>query len=659
MERINYEQTDREFYYPGDDLGVTLSENETVFKTWAPYATGVFLKLYWDGNGDSLCEILPLERKDYGVWSVEFFHNLSGYYYTFSYEYGYGKKVETMDIYAKACGTNGRIGYVVDFNDVNPDGWKKTKRVKCKNPCDAVIYECHVRDFTADRSSNVLPEHMGKYLGFTESGTKNGTASTALDHLKELGVTHVQLLPVEDFASVDETGRDGEQYNWGYDPLNYNCLEGSYSTNPHDPECRIREFKQLVMTLHKNNIGVIMDVVYNHTYFTEASAFEKSFPTYYHRIDDSGEFTNGSGCGNETASNHLMMRKFIVDSLKFWATEYKIDGFRFDLMALHDIETINIIRDELNKIDPNILMYGEGWTGGESPLSADRLAYKWNSYQFGRIGLFNDNIRDSIKGGTFNAYDKGYISGDRNAAHTLRRGIAGSVPHPQIKDAQEACWAFEPTQTINYCEAHDNHTLWDKLSISAKNYSEEARISMDKLAAAIIMLSQGVPFLQLGQDFLRSKPRLIGDNELVDEIGIYSSNSYNLPDYTNSIKWSRKEKFNDVFEYYKALIHLRRTTPLLRLSTKEEVASKLVFMDSGNVNLIKYKLEDENDCLIVMMNPYDEDREFSLPNGTFYLRLDCDGKSSRSPVERTGECPALSAVVYKRVNIKKNKAEKK
>ena len=414
-------------------------------------------------------------------------------------------------------------------------------------------------------------------------------------------------------------------------------------------KCRIREFKQLVMALHENGIGVVMDVVYNHTYYTEESAFERSFPYYYHRIRNDGSFSNGSGCGNETASNHMMMRKFMIDSLRFWATEYKIDGFRFDLMALHDIETVNIIRDELNKIDPQILMYGEGWTGGESPLPADRLAYKWNSYQFGRVGLFNDNIRDSIKGGTFNPYDKGFVSGNRNAASTLRRGIAGSVPHYQINDAKEACWAFEPTQAVNYCEAHDNNTLWDKLCISAKNDSENVRIKMDKLAAAIVILSQGMPFIQLGQDFLRSKPRILKEGEAPNDVNIYSHDSYNAPDYTNSIKWNRKLEYKEVFEYYKALIRLRKGSPLFRMYTKEDVNAHLHFMHNDDWNCVSWKLEKDGECYVIALNPYYENRGFGLPEGSFYLRLDESGKMNKQPVSGSFVCPPLSAVVYKRI----------
>ena len=520
MYRLNYEQFDRDNQYIGNDLGAVMKEGKTVFKTWSPLATGVYLNLYLDGEGKSRLESLPMERLDHGVWYVEILRDLDGVFYTYTFEFDHKTRHETIDIYAKACGVNGNVGAVVDFKTTDPEGWDKVKKPKCRNACDAVVYECHVRDFSADSSSGVAPEHRGKYVAFADKGTKYQGVNTCTEHLKEIGITHVHLLPVEDYATVDESKPWLNQYNWGYDPKNFNCLEGSYSTDPYDPKCRIREFKQLVMALHENGIGVVMDVVYNHTYYTEESAFERSFPYYYHRIRNDGSFSNGSGCGNETASNHMMMRKFMIDSLRFWATEYKIDGFRFDLMALHDIETVNIIRDELNKIDPQILMYGEGWTGGESPLPADRLAYKWNSYQFGRVGLFNDNIRDSIKGGTFNPYDKGFVSGNRNAASTLRRGIAGSVPHYQINDAKEACWAFEPTQAVNYCEAHDNNTLWDKLCISAKNDSEDVRIKMDKLAAAIVILSQGMPFIQLGQDFLRSKPRILKEGEAPNDVNI-------------------------------------------------------------------------------------------------------------------------------------------
>jgi pullulanase len=319
-------------------------------------------------------------------------------------------------------------------------------------------------------------------------------------------------------------------------------------------------------------------------------------------------------------------------------------------MALHDIETVNIIRDELDKIDPELLMYGEGWTGGESPLPSERLAYKWNSYDFGRVGLFNDNIRDAIKGGTFNPYDLGYVSGNRNAASVLRRGIAGSVPHHQITDAKEACWAFEPSQAVNYCEAHDNNTLWDKLTISGqKNYSQAALRKMDKLAAAIVMLSQGMPFIQLGQDFLRSKPRILDENETPNDVNVFSHNSYNAPDYTNSIKWNFKKENKDVFDYYKALIKLRKESGLFRLRTKGEVDAHLKFLNGDDWNFIIYTLENDSEKYVIVLNPYDCNRSFRLPEGRYVLRLDDSGKSHEQPIDGEATVPPLSAAVYKRV----------
>lgn len=650
---LNVQQIDRDYSYDGNDLGAVIvgeDKDRTVFKTWSPLATGVYLNLYLDGTGDNRIETLPMERTDRGVWYVELFRSCDGEFYTYTYEFDHGRvRNETIDIYAKACGVNGDRGAVVDLDTTDPCGWDDVPRPVCKNACDAVVYECHVRDFSADPSSGVATGYRGKFKGFCQSRTRCGGEETCLDHLKELGITHVHLLPVEDYATVDESRSHKQQYNWGYDPKNYNCLEGSYSTDPEDPKCRIREFKELVMTLHKNGIGVIMDVVYNHTYFTEESSFEKAFPGYYHRMRSDGSFSNGSGCGNETASDHLMMRKFIIDSLKFWAEEYKVDGFRFDLMALHDIETVNLIRDELDKFDPYLLMYGEGWTGGESPLYSDRLAYKWNSYAFGRVGLFNDNIRDAIKGGTFNQYDMGFVSGNKNTVSILRRGIAGSVKHPQLNDAPEACWAYEPTQAINYCEAHDNNTLWDKLKISAKNYSEQEQIKMDRLAAAIVLLSQGMPFIQLGQDFLRSKPRILAEGEEPNDINIYCHDSYNAPDFTNSIKWHRKKEYKEVFEHYKALIRLRKSSRLFRLSTKEEVAAHLQFMDSGDWNFIVYKLEDDKECYVVALNPFTECRWFNLPWGKFYRRLDENGRINEDICEGSVCCEPISAVVFKRI----------
>lgn len=650
MYRItDFEQFDNDNAYDGDDLGVVFVDGKTQFRTWSPLATAVYLNLYTDGEGDNLIETLPLERHMHGVWFVEVLRNIDGDFYTFTYEYDHKQKYETIDIYAKACGINGNRGAVIDMAKTNPPDWNQTQRPVCKSPCDTVIYECHVRDFSADSSSGIPWWNKGKFLAFTQTGTKYENVTTCLDHLKELGITHVHLLPVFDYATVDESKPQKQQYNWGYDPKNHNCLEGSYSTDATDPKRRINEFKQLVMTLHKNGIGVIMDVVYNHTYYTEESAFHKSCPYYYHRLKSDGKFSNGSGCGNETASEHKMMRKFMINSLKFLAVEYKLDGFRFDLMGLHDIETVNIIRDELNKFDPQLLMYGEGWTGGEPAMPAGKLAYKFNSHSFGRVGLFNDNLRDAIKGGTFNIYDTGYISGNRTVSNVLKQGIAGSVSHWQLNDAKSACWALHPTQAINYCEAHDNNTLWDKLAISAKHYSREDRVKMDKLAAAIIMMSQGVPFIQLGQDFLRSKPRLLKNGEQPTDTNIFSHDSYNAPDYTNAVKWNEKSENIEVFDYYKALIKLRKNNPLFRLSTTDEVNRYLKFLDTGDGNFIAYSLTDANCCLIIVLNPYPEERTIWLPDGRYYVRLNENGKMNKFPVSGNVTIPPISAMVFKKI----------
>ncbi|MBE6837116.1 MAG: type I pullulanase [Ruminococcus sp.] len=652
----DYKEFDDKHFYGGDDLGAVIVDGKTQFRTWSPRAYGVYLKIYNDGVGNNLVETLPMERHRTGVWFVEILRNLDGYFYTFTYEF-YEQKEETIDIYAKACGVNGERGAIVDFSTTNPDGWDKVKNPQCKTPCDAVIYETHVRDFTIDESSGVTFENRGKFLGFTQSGTTCKGVKTGIDHLVELGVTHVQLLPVEDYATVDESKPHKAQYNWGYDPKNYNCLEGSYSTDAEDPKKRIKEFKKLVMALHKKGIGVIMDVVYNHTYFSDKSAFHKSFPFYYHRTKD-WKFTNGSGCGCETASERKMVRKYIADSLKFWVTEYKIDGFRFDLMALHDIETVNYLRDELDKINPQLLMYGEGWTGGESPLASDKLAYKWNSHSFGRVGLFNDNIRDGVKGGTFNAYDRGFVSGNMNAVGTICRALTGCVPHYQLKGHhEECCWAFEPTQSINYCEAHDNNTVWDKLCISVKDESEETRIKMDKLAAGIVILSQGVPFIHCGQDFLRTKPKILPDGEAPNDWNIYDENSYNAPDYTNSIKWERKAQYKDVFDYYKKLIALRKSSPLFRLSTKGEVESCHKFHKQQDNNLILYSLTGFDRCYVVMINPYNCEKTFEIPwdlwnSGRYFVRLDAEGKRNTTPIEnREFTAPPLSLTVLKKASV--------
>ena len=651
MNLQDYEKFDRENAYFGNDLGALIIDDKTQFKVWAPNSTAVFLNLYSDGEGGSPYEIATMQKQEKGVWTATISKNLDGVFYTYTFEYG-DHRTETIDIYAKACGVNGDRGAVVDFKTTDPKGWDKVKKPECKNPCDAVIYETNVRDFSIDKSSGVSEKHRGRFLAFTESETSYKGTKTCLEHLKSLGITHIHLLPVFDFATIDEKIpiTENQNYNWGYDPKNYNCLEGSYSTDPYDPKVRIREFKEMVKSLHENNIGVIMDVVYNHTYESEKSSFHRTFPFYYHRTVHNW-FSNGSGCGNELATERAMVRKYILDSIEFWAREYKIDGFRFDLMGLIDIETVNLIRDKLNEIDPQILMYGEGWTGGESPLPSAKLAYKWNSYQFARVGLFNDNIRDAVKGAVFNIYDKGYVSGNLLTANVIKRGLAGSIPHSQLNGNDEACFAYNPTQTINYCEAHDNHTLWDKLTVSAEHFTDNERVKMDKLAAAIVILSQGVPFLELGQDFLRSKPTVLNENETLGSKYVsYSGNSYNAPDETNSIKWDQKHENIIVFEYYKELIAIRKKYPQLRFTKREDVEAHMRFFDTGDDNIIGFSLtspeSDNRSVIAILLNPYTDTRSAKLPDGKFNVILDSNGKTeTENSISGEIEIEAISAVI--------------
>lgn len=644
----DFARFDRENAYYGDDLGAVTIGEITTFRVWAPFCTGVYLNLYTGGKGKNKIETLVMRRQDRGVWSVELMHTCYGYYYTYTLEYEHKEYVETIDIYAKGCGVNGDRGYIPDMKALEPEGWNETPRPVCENAVDAVIYECHVRDFSISENSGVPFEMRGRFEGFTVEGTKYDGVATCLDHLKELGITHVQLQPVNDYATVDESKPYAGQYNWGYDPKNYMCLEGYYSSDAEEGENRILEFRKLVTALHKAGIGVILDVVLNHTYFTEDSAFHKTVPYYYHRLTHDGYFSNGSGCGNETASDHAMFRKYMIDTLKFWAQEYKIDGFRFDLMGLHDIETVNIIRDELDKIYPPLLMYGEGWTGGESSYPTDKLAYKWNSYSFGRVGLFNDNIRDGIKGSTFELRSTGFVSGSDHAFIAVKRGITANSRYRALQGtADDLCWAFTPSQAINYCEAHDNNTLWDKLSISAADRTPEDRRKMDKLAAAIVILSQGVPFIQLGQDFLRSKPKILPEGVQRNEFNTYDENSYNAPDETNMIRWEQKKENYDVFLWYRALIALRRSSPLFRMRTCEELDAHLHF--HNNTDIIAFELAGTDETYFVIFNHRRDERYVCLPHGRFYKRLGEDGKPEYKRVEGSVRVPPISCAVYKRL----------
>ena len=572
MTMCNFDETDDKYYFDGK-LGAIYSRHRTEFRVWSPFADTVKLRLYPDGNDSLPYAVTDMELKN-GVWSAAVCDDLNGVYYTYEVHID-GSEFETIDIYAVSAGVNGKRGMVLDLSAAEPNGWKLDKPVRLEKYTDAIIYELHVRDFSIDSSSNF--QNRGKFLAFTETGTTNSSGdATGLDYIASLGVTHIHLLPVFDFATVDESS-DQPQFNWGYDPLNYNVPEGSYSSDPFDGAVRVREFRQLVMACHSKGIGVIMDVVYNHTYHTEESAFSKIFPHYYYRQKD-GSYSNGSGCGNEFASERRMAQKFIIDSLCFLAETYKLDGFRFDLMGLLDIETLNLAAEKLRRINPDIILYGEGWTGGDSPLDDSARAMKHNIRRLPEFAVFSDEIRDTIKGSVFHDEASGYVNGGSSydKAQLIKASLCGRVEHPQI-----SCGSLtdSPCQIVNYTEAHDNLTFFDKLILSMKGASDWELIAADKLGAALVLLSQGIPFIQAGQEFLRSKP-------LPD--GGFEHNSYNSPDSVNSIKWDRLSTFREPQQYYAGLIAIRRRFSEFRMQSAEDIRTLISFQDLEGDAFIAY-----------------------------------------------------------------------
>lgn len=604
--------------YTGKDLGVKYSPQKTVFKVWAPMASEVKLRLYNAGNGGEAIKTIELEKNDNGTWSGSVNSDIKNQYYTFQV-FQNGKWLrEAPDIYAKAVGVNGARGMVVDLTSTDPAGWKNDKKPAQKNFNDIIIYETHVRDISEDPNSGI--KNKGKFIGLAETGTKNQQGEpTGLDHIKELGVTHVHLLPSFDFNSVDET-KASPRYNWGYDPLNYNVPEGSYSTNPYDGNVRIREFKQLVQTLHKNGLRVILDVVYNHTSDIDHSNFTQFAPGYFYRHNPDGSYSNGTGCGNEVASEMPMVRKFMIESVVYWAREYHIDGFRFDLMGVHDIETMNLISDTLHKIDPTIFIYGEGWAAGNSPLPEDLRAVKKNMARVNEVAAFSDDIRDGLKGGWGDLKEKGFVSGNTKMDESVKSGIVASTPNPQVDyrkvNYSKAAWAAEPFQAITYVSCHDDNTIWDRLKISNPDASEADRIKMDKLAAAIVLTSQGVSFLHSGAEMLRTKQGV--------------PNSYDKPDSINEIDWSRKTTYKAVFEYYKGLIALRKAHPAFRMTSAAMIQQNLSFLKS-EPGLIAYLISnnangDSWKNVLVVLNGNQTGRSFNLPAGSWTMV--CNGDRS-------------------------------
>lgn len=539
--------------YSGNDLGASYSKKATTFKVWSPNAASVRVNIFEHGSdnegdaGSIMSRAMSLDKTT-GVWSVTINGDLLNKYYTYSVTHGKTTK-ETADVYAKACGVNGQRSMVVDLSTTNPDGWKNDKHVLVQNQTDASVWEISVADFSSSESSGVSEANRGKYLAFTEEGTTvngvQGASSTCVDYLKKLGVKYVQIMPFYDFGSVDESKNIMDQYNWGYDPVNYNCPEGSYSTNPKKGEVRIKECKQMIQALHNAGIGVIMDVVYNHTY-TSDSWFQRTVPNYYYRMNNDGTFSNGSGCSNDTASEHLMFRKYMIDSVTYWASEYHIDGFRFDLMGLHDVTTMNSIRTALDNLyadgsGSRILMYGEAWDMATNCDEGTVMASQKNLKQLSdRIGAFDDTIRDAIKGSTGGTDGAFVQEGSRRA--NLKTGIAG-------QSDTTTGWANVPSQCVTYASCHDNLCLYDKLVGSVYGADGKYRkryedlVAMNKLSAAIVITSQGIPFSLGGEEFCRSKD---GDE-----------NSYASSRKENMLDWENVDLYSDVIEYYRGLYKIR------------------------------------------------------------------------------------------------------
>ncbi|ALJ01426.1 type I pullulanase [Rufibacter tibetensis] len=552
----------------------------TTFKLWSPVAEEVVVKFYDKGYGGTVREKRSMRKGEKGLWRLVVKKNLQGVYYTYHVKVSGHWLDETPGIYATAVGVNGQRAMVLDLASTNPAGWAQDKGPTVKMPNEVVLWEAHVRDITSHASSG--SSRVGKFLGLTEKGTKSPKGfSTGIDHMKELGVTHVHLLPSFDYRSIDESKLDQPQFNWGYDPQNYNVPEGSYSSDPYNAEVRIKEFKQMVKEFHDNQLGVVLDVVYNHTGLTKGSNFNLEFPDYYYRQKEDGHYSDASACGNETASERAMARKFIMESCKFWAKEYHIDGFRFDLMAIHDLETMNQLTAELKKINPNIIIYGEGWTAGSSPLPDYAKALKANTHQLTHTSAFSDDLRDAIKGSVFDEKSTGFVNGAKHTEESIKFGVVGSVPHPQVEihhvNYSKAFWAREPWQAVNYVSCHDNLTLFDKLKVSRPDASPEELKKMNLLSDAIVLTSQGTPFLHAGAELLRTKN---GEH-----------NSYNLPDAINQINWDWKAEHPDVFTYYKNLIALRKAHPAFWMPTTQMVNHHLEFVTT-EPGLVGYKLKD-------------------------------------------------------------------
>ena len=578
------------------------AKDKTVFTLNSPDKPT--LRLYDNGTDGKAIKAIRMKKAEDGLWRAEVKGDISGKFYTFDTGNG-----ECPGLFAKAVGVNGNRAAVVDMRSTDPSGWLQDKRPPLKSPCDLIIYEFHHRDFSIDPSSGL--QHKGKFLALTEP--------KATDYLKSLGVNAIHILPSFDYASVDETRLDTPQYNWGYDPKNYNVPEGSYSTDPYLPTTRIKEFKQMVQALHKAGIRVILDVVYNHTFDIKNSNFQRINPDYFYRKTADGKYSDGSGCGNETASEKPLMREYMIESTKYWAEEYHIDGFRFDLMGVHDIETMNLIRKELNKIDPSIYIYGEGWSAGSCAYPTEKLAMKANTRQLDGIGAFCDDMRDALRGPFSDNHKGGFLAGVENLEESIKFGIVGAISHPQIDmtkvNYSKEPWTNSPAQMISYVSCHDDMCLTDRLRSSIPGINEDELIRLDLLAQTAVLTSQGVPFILCGEEMLRDKK------------GVH--NSYKSPDSINRLDWNNLKKYPEVFSYYSGLIALRKAHPAFRMGDADMVRRHLEFLDAPK-GVVAFRLKDNagGDSwkdITVILNSNKKVEEISVPESE-YTAVVKDGK---------------------------------
>lgn len=568
-------------YYGVKELELASDLSSATFRLWSPEAEEARVNIYPSGKDSEATEKVCMTRSADGIWVARINRRLTGMFYTFAIKYRGRWLKETPGIWAKTVGINGERAAVIDMSVTDPDGWSEDRGPILPVVTDAVIYELHYRDFSMHPSGGFV--NKGKFLALTEDNTHTLSGEkTGIGHLKELGITHVQLMPSFDFNSVDEEAPYPGEYNWGYDPLNYNVPEGSYSSDPWDPALRIREFKMMIKSLHDNGIGVIMDVVYNHTAVSEESNFSLTAPGYFYRYNPDGTYSDASGCGNETASERGAMRRFIVESLAYWATEYHIDGFRIDLMGIHDIDTIREVAGKLRAINPDIILYGEGWTAGPSVYPSVHRAVKENVSRLDGVAIFSDDLRDAVKGDYAKAADRGFVSGKPGLEEAVKAGIVAATSHLQVDfsrgNKSKTAYASSPVQIINYVSCHDDLCLTDKLMLSMPDADESEQMRAARLAQTIIFTSQGIPFMFAGEEIFRSKKGI--------------RNSYKSPDAVNAIDWELKLRNRSQFDYYRELIALRREHPAFRLTTAREISRRIHFDDNEpNSLLVSYTLD--------------------------------------------------------------------